>query len=109
MITALPDSGSVVVPVADDWIASGTPGFPMRQLVETDGLKLRVMRVEPGAYADSHAHQAAELVYILDGDFYDDAGPHLPGDCIIRAAGASHVAGSRNGATLLLVYAGGAV
>ena len=103
----LPAAGSQVIAATADWAASDTPGFLVRSLVEAPGLKTRLMRVEAGAHAASHSHDAIEIVYVLDGQLYDDAGDHHAGDCIVRAAGAAHVAGSREGATLLLVYAGG--
>jgi anti-sigma factor ChrR (cupin superfamily) len=63
------------------------------------------MRVEPGTVSAPHAHDRIEQVYILDGSLYDDDGSEHPaGSFIVRAAGAVHGGGSRDGATMLVIY-----
>lgn len=100
----VPQQGSRWTAPSGAWSESETPGFLVRPLLETPAIATRLMRVEAGAHAELHAHDTVEQVYVLDGDFYDDAGDHSVGTFIVRQAGAPHVAGSRGGATLLLVY-----
>jgi len=66
------------------------------------------MRIEAGGHVGLHAPDAIEQVYVVDGIFYDDAGDHPAGTFIVRQAGAPHLAGSHDGATLLLIYTDGA-
>ena len=44
------------------------------------------------------------VVYLLEGTFYDDEAEYRAGDFIVRAPGAVHTGGSRDGALVLLVY-----
>ena len=62
------------------------------------------MKVDAGVVAPPHAHDNLEQVFVLDGDFYDEYRTYGPGDFIVRAPGAIHTGGSRNGALALLVY-----
>ncbi len=103
----VPDSGSMRLVVdALDWQDSGSPGFLVKSLLEDParGLRTWLMKVEPGAWSPLHAHDDTEQVYVLEGSFYDQDATYGPGDFIIRAAGAEHIAGSESGALVLLVY-----
>ncbi len=42
--------------------------------------------------------------YVLEGDFYDQNQTYRVGDFIARQPGASHKAGSENGAVVLLFF-----
>lgn len=103
---AVPAAGSRAVAPADDWQPmAGSPGWFARPLLETAGFSTQLMRVEPGTVSEPHAHERTEQVFILDGDLYDgDGTEHGAGTFIVRAAGAVHSGGTRNGATLLVVY-----
>lgn len=107
-MTALgvPTAGSRALPPAQDWVPSpGSPGWHVRALLETAGFATQLMRVEPGTVSAPHAHDRIEQVYVIDGSLYDDDGSEHPaGSFIVRAAGAIHGGGSRDGATLLVVY-----
>ena len=89
-----------------DWQESGTPGFLIKPLLEDAGAGIRswLMRVEPGASCESHAHSEVEQIYVLEGSFYDEEQTYRPGDYVVRAAGAMHTAGSDDGAVVLLFY-----
>ncbi|WP_404710076.1 cupin domain-containing protein [Sphingomonas sp. MMS24-J13] len=102
----LPAAGSRATPPAGDWAPSpGSPGWSVRALLLAPGLSTQLMRVEPGTVSAPHAHDQTEQVYILDGSLYDDDGTiHPAGTFIVRAAGAVHGGGSRDGATMLVVY-----
>ena len=62
------------------------------------------MKVDPGAFSPTHAHDDVEQVYVLEGSFYDQDKTYGPGAFIVRAAGALHSAGSDDGALVLLFY-----
>ena len=62
------------------------------------------MKVDPGAFSPLHAHEEIEQIYVLEGQFYDQAKTYGPGDFIVRAPGAMHSAGSEEGAVVLLFY-----
>jgi anti-sigma factor ChrR (cupin superfamily) len=102
----IPSEGSRAVPPTEDWVPSpGSPGWFVRSLLETPGFSTQLMRVEPGTITTPHAHGTIEQVYVLDGSFYDDDGGEYPaGSFIVRAADAIHSGGSRDGATLLVIY-----
>jgi anti-sigma factor ChrR (cupin superfamily) len=102
----IPSAGSRALPPADQWQPSpGSPGWDFRALLDAPGLSTQLMRVAPGTVSAPHAHDRTEQVYILDGSLYDDDGSEHPvGTFIVRAAGAVHGGGSRDGATMLVFY-----
>ncbi|MGF6261863.1 anti-sigma factor ChrR (cupin superfamily) [Paraburkholderia youngii] len=63
-----------------------------------------LMRVAPGAYAESHSHTLLEEIYVLEGEFADENNHYGKGQYCIRAAGTPHTASSESGCTVLLVY-----
>jgi anti-sigma factor ChrR (cupin superfamily) len=64
-----------------------------------------LMKIEPGPIGTLHAHDEIEQIYVMDGDFYDDDASYGTGDFVLRMPGAMHRAGSKNGCTMLIVYA----
>ena len=106
-VLTLPVSGSVHFDSSGiEWQESSTPGFLVKPLLEDSAVGLRswLMRVEPGASCDLHAHSEVEQIYVLEGSFYDQDKTYGPGDYVVRAAGAMHTAGSEDGAVVLLFY-----
>lgn len=102
-----PEAGTVVSRTGDmDWQDTGTEGFLIKPLFEDGGSAQRtwLMKVAPGAEAPPHAHDETEQIYVIDGTFHDDENSYGPGDFAIRAAGTMHTGGSRDGATVLLIY-----
>lgn len=101
----LPKSGNAIVRAAD-WTSAGRPGEFLRALVDDPaGYRTLLSRVPPGPLGQLHAHDTIEQIYVIDGDFYDDDASYGPGDFVLRMPGTQHRAGSRNGCTMLLVYA----
>jgi len=90
----------------DDWQDSGSDGFLVKPLHEdaATGRRTWLMKVDPGAWSPPHAHDEFEEIYVIDGSFYDGENTYHAGDFAIRAPGAMHEAGSKTGATVLLVY-----
>ena len=88
------------------WQESDEPGFLMKPLLQDEISHMRtwLMKVEPGAFSELHAHEEYEQVYVLSGSFYDQEHEYAPGDFIVRAPGAMHTAGSTDGALVLLFY-----
>ena len=106
-VIPVPDSGTGYLDSDSvDWQESGTPGFLIKPLMEdaNKGLRSWLMRVEPGASCEMHAHAEVEQIYVLEGSFHDQDGSYRAGDYLVRAAGAMHTAGSDSGAVVLLFY-----
>jgi anti-sigma factor ChrR (cupin superfamily) len=100
-MTTLPDRGSIKL-AASDW----QPGALIRTFVnDPRGYRTMLMKIEPGPIGTLHAHDEIEQIYVMDGDFYDDDASYGTGDFVLRMPGAMHRAGSKNGCTILIVYA----
>lgn len=89
-----------------DWQPSGVDGFWIKPLLSGtgDGVETWLMKVDAGAYSESHAHEKWEQVYVIEGTLYDQNRVLNAGDFACRAPGAPHTAGSDDGALVLLVY-----
>jgi anti-sigma factor ChrR (cupin superfamily) len=106
----LPGTGSCSMAAAEaEWQDSGTPGFLIKSLMEDPdaGVRTWLMKVEPGAFSELHAHDEVEQIYVVEGSFYDQEKTYGAGDYILRAPGAMHTAGSDSGAVVLLFYSPG--
>ena len=100
-------AGSVFVdPNSRPWEETDAPGFLVKSIFKdaATGETTSLMKIEAGAFFEAHAHDQLEEIFVLEGDFYDDACSYGPGQYCQRAIGASHTAGSKNGCTVLLVY-----
>ena len=88
------------------WQPTGDPGFWIKPVYQNDALgqQTMLMKVDPGAFAESHSHEEFEQVFVLEGSFFDAERELRAGDYCCRAVGAQHIAGSREGAIVLLVY-----
>jgi anti-sigma factor ChrR (cupin superfamily) len=101
----LPKTGNTIVRAAE-WTPAGRPGeFLCAMVDDPAGYRTMLSKVPPGPLGDMHAHDTIEQIYVIDGDFYDDDASYGPGDFVLRMPGTPHRAGSRNGCTMLLVYA----
>ena len=101
---ALPPAGSKKIK-AGDWISGERPGERVRALIDDpSGYRTMLMEVAPGPLGELHAHDTIEQIYVLEGDFFDDATSYGPGDFVVRMPGAQHRAGSRNGCTMMVIY-----
>ena len=89
-----------------EWQECGAAGFMIKPLLEDAdaGLRTWLMKVDAGAFSESHAHDECEQIYVLEGSFYDQEKTYQAGGYIVRAPGALHTAGSENGALVLLFY-----
>ena len=104
-MTRLPHSGSIKIE-ASDWQAGERLGERVRSLVDDPrGYRTMLMKIAPGPLGVMHAHAEIEQIYVMDGDFFDDDASYGPGDFVLRMPGAIHRAGSKNGGTMLIVYA----
>lgn len=106
-VLSLPETGSLNINAEQiEWQASGVEGFWIKPLFEDPAQKLKtwLMKVDAKAYAEPHAHQEIEQIYILDGSFYDQDKTYHAGDLVVRAPSTMHTSGSENGATVLLIY-----
>ena len=102
---SLPIAGTTTVKAAD-WVAGAQPGECAKPLVDDPaGYRTLLSKVPPGPLGAMHAHDTIEQIYVIDGDFYDDEASYGPGDFVLRMPGTMHRAGSREGCTMLLVYA----
>ena len=106
-IPGFPDTGSISLAAGDSaWESTDAADFEIKRLLEDDpsGAHTWLMRVAPGAQASPHAHEQTEQIFVVEGTFYDDEGEYVAGNYIVRAPGAIHTGGSRDGAVVLLVY-----
>ena len=104
---SLPELESNSLSVAElEWQECGAAGFMIKPLMEdtSAGLRTWLMKVDAGAFSDSHAHDECEQIYVLEGSFYDQEKIYQAGEYIVRAPGALHTAGSESGALVLLFY-----
>jgi anti-sigma factor ChrR (cupin superfamily) len=102
---SLPGQGSIKL-AASDWQAGERSGELVRNLVDDPrGYRTMLLKIGPGPYGALHAHQEIEQIYVLDGDFFDDEASYGPGDFLLRMPGTMHRAGSKQGCTMLIVYA----
>ena len=101
----LPSEGSRKI-TASGWIAGERPGERVRSLIDDPaGYRTMLLQVAPGPLGVLHAHDTIEQIYVLEGDFFDDAASYGPGDFVVRMPGTQHRAGSRNGCMMMVVYA----
>ncbi len=104
-MTRLPHSGSIKIE-ASDWQAGERPGERVRSLVDDPrGYRTMLMKIAPSPLSTLHSHSEIEQIYVMEGDFFDDDASYGPGDFVLRMPGAMHRAGSKNGGTMLIVYA----
>ena len=91
---------------AQQWQDCGADGFLIKPLLEDplSGLRTWLMKVEAGAFSESHAHHEVEQIYVLEGSFYDQERTYQAGEYIVRSPAAMHTAGSKTGAVVLLFY-----
>ncbi|WP_411035624.1 cupin domain-containing protein [Shinella sp. BYT-45] len=95
----------VVSSEALSWGDGGGEGFLGKELLNAeDGRQAYIIKVEPGAYAESHSHDRMEHLLVLEGDFYDQNQTYVKGDFVVREPGTNHIAGSRNGALIFLMF-----
>ena len=105
-MTELPDEGTLVVRARAEWTPDQLPGVSTQSLIDDPrGYRTMLMKIEPSPFGVLHAHHEIEQIYVIEGDFFDDEKSYGPGDFIVRAPGALHRTGSKNGAITLLIYA----
>ena len=104
-MTHLPESGSIKLD-ANEWLPGERPGERVRTLVDDPrGYRTMLMKIAPGPLGVLHAHAEIEQIYVMEGDFFDDDASYGPGDFVLRMPDTMHRAGSKNGCTMMIVYA----
>lgn len=69
------------------------------------GLHGVIQRLEPGTFLHSHGHaDEFEQVFVISGDFCDDAYLMSPGDYVYRSPKKAHTASSTLGAEVLVIF-----
>ncbi|WP_309612187.1 cupin domain-containing protein [Sphingomonas sp.] len=105
-MTGLPDEGTLVVRARANWTSDSLAGVSTQTLIDDSrGYRTLLMKIDPAPFGTLHAHDDIEQIYVIEGDFFDDEKSYGPGDFIVRAPGALHRTGSKNGAITLLIYA----
>jgi len=88
-----------------EWVASPSPGV-QRKMLDRDGGEVAratsIVRYAPGSCFPTHRHDFGEEIFVLDGDFQDEAGTHGPGTFMRNPPGSSHAPGSASGCTLFV-------
>lgn len=102
----VPEFGTGRIPAGGEW-SECAPGFLEITLLDDarTGLRTTMMKMEPGCYSPSHTHDKIEQIYVVEGEFYDDKTIYGAGDYLVRPPGTPHIAGSKEGATVLVIYA----
>lgn len=105
-VLKVPQAGSAVVRAGGEWRESDSPGYLVKPLVEDAeaGVRTWLMKSVPGTNSPLHFHDEIEQVYVLEGHFSDGENSYGPGDFIIRAPGAEHLAVSEGGSLSLVIY-----
>lgn len=87
------------------WCPSAmTRGVAVRNIAETDGLELQIVRMEPGAAFPEHRHDSPEFIYILEGELVQNGERLGHGWASVSGAGTvDHDVHSDTGCTFLLV------
>ena len=103
---ALPKQGSLAVDSnASEWIETDSKGFWEKSLLEDKQTGIRTcLMIDAGTFFPLHAHDDVEQIYVIEGSFYDQDKSYGPGEYIVRAAGAMHTSGSKDGAVIMLIY-----
>ena len=105
-MTGLPDEGTLVFRARAEWTPDQLPGVSTQSLIDDPrGYRTVLTKIEPSPFGVLHAHDEIEQIYVIEGDFFDDERSYGPGDFIVRAPGALHRTGTKNGAITLLIYA----
>jgi anti-sigma factor ChrR (cupin superfamily) len=101
-----PQSFHVVASKSLEWKPLEEKGFWIKELFSepSTGKVAMLMKVDPGAFADDHAHDVFEQIYVLEGNFYDQNQTYVVGDYIARQPDTVHRTGSKNGAVVLLFF-----
>ena len=100
----LPKNGSAIARAVEEWRDDGRGVWIKALMDDPAGYRTTLMRVDPGPLGEAHFHYEIEQVYVLGGDFFDEENSYAPGDLVVRAGGAMHRSGSKNGCTMLLIY-----
>ena len=87
------------------WVASPIVGIS-RQMIERDGAEVAratsIVRYAAGARFASHTHELGEEIFVLEGEFSDQAGSYGAGSYIKNPPGSSHAPHSAQGCSLLV-------
>lgn len=88
-----------------EWQATESEGFWLKPLFESssDGLRMWLMKVDPGGFSPEHAHKEIEHIYVLVG-FLTNKKPTSPTQRS-SVPDAQHEAGSTSGALMIVSYA----
>ena len=102
----LPEKGTEIIHSDDQHWQSAGDGFWYKPLLQDENHQLRslLMKIDAGAFTESHSHDDIEQIYVVRGTFHDAENNYKAGDYIVRAAGAAHTAGSKDGCIVVLFY-----
>lgn len=85
------------------------PGVERKPLSRDSGRGIQVdlLRIRPNLKDKPHMHNDFEWVYVLDGGFTDQTGPHRKGDFIVNTTDGIHqITTGAGGCELLIVWCG---
>ena len=90
-----------------EWTPTRWAGVLERRVTASlsTGFRVIVLKMEPETFLDVHFHpDEFEQVFILAGDFSDGTHSLAPGDYILRRPGHKHIAYTKNGAEVLVIF-----
>ena len=99
----------VVLDTAElSWEASSTPGVSLKKLYEQSGFSdvTRLERWDPGSDLGVVSYEQGAELFVLDGDFADEAGEYSQGWWLRLPAGARHRPRTERGCTVYIKRAG---
>lgn len=102
-----PRDGFAIRPEELDWRPM-SPGIATARLHRDPerGLKMMLLRFEPGGRAPRHLHPEGEQYYVLEGEVVDETGTYGPGAFVHHPPGSVHAPSSPAGALVLVTWFG---
>lgn len=71
------------------WRPAGL-GLRVLPIMEENGARLELLRIEPGSGPPAHDHAGEELTLVMTGAYADRSGRYGPGDISVKRAGEVH-------------------
>ena len=87
---------------------ASNPTFPGSRSIACTATRRRapsamLLRYQPGARVDEHAHGAHEHIYVLSGEQADERGVYGEGTLVVNAPGSRHTVWSDPGCIVLVI------
>lgn len=81
-------------------------GVKIRELHNTEGLRIALLSYAAGASVPMHRHTGDEHIFVLEGSQSDEQGDYSAGSYVCNLAGSSHSVISPRGCLVLIQWRG---